>query len=86
MTPEEEFQKLWNEPEELKRSKEQLHRDLFNMMFVLAQTASRSFNVKRLEELSWQLRWLRVEADRLKELIAEYYNDDKSEETKDDVQ
>lgn len=86
MTPEEEWQKILNEPGELRRCRDQLKRDLFNAMFVFAQSASMSFTVERLETLSWQLRWLRVEADRLKELIAEYYNDDKDkgEETKDD--
>lgn len=80
MTPEEEWQKLWNEPEELKRCRERLQRDLFNAMFVLAHAASMSFNVERLDTLSWQLRWLRVETDRLKELIAEYYDNDKDKE------
>ena len=80
MTPEEEWQKILNEPNELQRCREQLKRDLFNAMFVFAQSASRSFNVERLETLSWQLRWLRVETDRLKELIAEYYDNDKDKE------
>lgn len=84
MTPEEEWQKIWNEPEELKRRRDELKRDLFNAMFVFAYTASRSFNVKRLEELSWQLRWLRVEADRLKELIAEYYDNDNDKDKEND--
>ncbi len=76
-TLEEEWQKILNEPGELQRGRDQLKRDLFNAMFVFAQSASMSFTVERLETLSWQLRWLRVEADRLKELIAEYYNNDK---------
>lgn len=80
MTPEEEWQKLWNEPEELKRSRDRLKRDLFNAMFVFANAASMSFNVERLDTLSWQLRWLRVETDRLKDLIAEYYDNDKDKE------
>lgn len=80
MTPEEEWQKILNEPGELQRCREQLKRDLFNAMFVFAQSASMSFNVERLETLSWQLRWLRVETDRLKELIAEYYDNDKDKE------
>ena len=80
MTPEEEWQKILNEQNELQRCREQLKRDLFNAMFVFAQSASRSFNVERLETLSWQLRWLRVETDRLKELIAEYYDNDKDKE------
>lgn len=80
MTPEEEWQKLWNEPGELQRCREQLKRDLFNAMFVFAHAASMSFNVERLDTLSWQLRWLRVETDRLKELIAEYYDNDKDKE------
>ncbi|MBQ3350235.1 MAG: hypothetical protein IJG38_07535 [Thermoguttaceae bacterium] len=76
-TLEEEWQKILNEPGELQRGRDQLKRDLFNAMFVFAQSASMSFTVERLETLSWQLRWLIVEADRLKELIAEYYNNDK---------
>jgi len=80
MTPEEEWQKLWNEPEELKRGRDRLKRDLFNAIFVFANAASMSFNVERLDTLSWQLRWLRVETDRLKELIAEYYDNDKDKE------
>lgn len=80
MTPEEEWQKILNEPGELQRCRDQLKRDLFNAMFVFAQSASMSFNVERLDTLSWQLRWLRVETDRLKELIAEYYDNDKDKE------
>ena len=48
MTPEEEWQKILNEPGELKRRRDELKRDLFNAMFVFAYAASRSFNVKRL--------------------------------------
>lgn len=80
MTPEEEWQKILNEPGELQRCREQLKRDLFSAMFVFANAASMSFNVERLDTLSWQLRWLRVETDRLKELIAEYYDNDKDKE------